>query len=69
MAVLDIHLDYQPQNVLKPYKAPKVSSLRTALIGVNGGLTYTMDRLNDMTENDMLYAARVHGLAIGTPTR
>jgi hypothetical protein len=67
MAVLDVDLDYTPQNALKPYRGPKVSSLRTALIGVNGGLTYTASRLNDMTKNDMLYAARVHGLAIGTP--
>ena len=39
--------------------------MRTALAAVNGGLSYTTDRLNAMTENDMISACRIHGLTVG----
>ncbi len=39
--------------------------MRTALAAVNGGLSYTTDRLNAMTENDMISACRIHNLTVG----
>lgn len=39
--------------------------MRTALAAVNSGLSYTADRLNAMTENDMISACRIHNLTVG----
>jgi cytoplasmic iron level regulating protein YaaA (DUF328/UPF0246 family) len=47
-------------------KSPKVSSLRTALTAYNG-TSYSAARLDDMTKNDMIYAARIHGLTVANP--
>ena len=67
MARMDIVLDPTPQNALKPYRGPSVTALRTALTTYNA-TSYSVARLDDMTKNDMLYACRTHGLAVGTPT-
>ena len=62
MANFDIRNDTQPQNNLKRPSKPAISDLRTALAGV--GSSYTADRLNAMTLNDMISAARIHGLTV-----
>jgi hypothetical protein len=67
MARGDIYTDPLPQNALKPIRTPQVSSLRTALFGYNA-TSYSQARLDDMTENDMVYAARTHGLTVVNPT-
>ena len=64
MANFDIGYDTTPLNRLRRPAGPKISDLRTALLAVNGGVSYTADRLNGMTENDMISAARIHGLSI-----
>ena len=64
MANFDTYNDTTPQNTLKPPRLPKVSALRTALLAVNSGASYTADRLNAMTKNDMISAARAHNLTV-----
>lgn len=65
MAVFDIKYDTQPRNVFSVPRGPKISDMRTALAAVNGGLSYTADRLNAMTKNDMISACRIHNLTVG----
>jgi hypothetical protein len=67
MAVHDVVNDPLPQLVFMAVKSPKVSSLRTALTAYSG-TSYPASRLNDMTKNDMIYAARIHGLTVANPT-
>ena len=64
MANFDTYNDTTPQNALKPPRLPRVSALRTALLSVNSGTSYTADRLNAMTKNDMISAARAHSLPV-----
>lgn len=64
MANFDIKYDTAPQNSLRQARGPKISDLRTALAAVNGGLSYTADRLNAMTKNDMISAVRLHSLTV-----
>ena len=64
MANFDTYNDTSPQNKLKPPRLPKVSDLRTALLAVNSGASYTAARLNSMTKNDMISAARAHSLTV-----
>ena len=65
MAVFDIKYNTQPQNAFSAPRGPKISDMRTALAAVNSGLSYTADRLNAMTENDMISACRIHNLTVG----
>lgn len=65
MAIFDIKYDTQPQNVFSAPRGPKISDMRAALAAVNSGLSYTADRLNAMTENDMISACRIHNLTVG----
>jgi hypothetical protein len=44
---------------------PTVAALKTALGTVNGGTSFTAARLQAMTFNDLVFAARSHGV---TPT-
>ena len=64
MANFDTYNDTTPQNALKTTRLPVVSALRTALLTVNSGASYTADRLNAMTKNDMISAARAHNLTV-----
>lgn len=63
MALFDVKNDVTPVNTLKPPSAPTVAALRTALTTYNA-TSYSVDRLNTMSENDMVYAARLHGLTV-----
>jgi len=64
MANLDVKNDITPTNQFKPPSLPKISDMRTALLTVNGGDSYPAHRLETMTENDMIYACRVHNLSV-----
>lgn len=66
MAQHDVYNDPAPQNALRPLKTPKVSSLRSAL-ATHNATSYSAERLNDMTRNDMFYAAKVHNLGVANP--
>lgn len=65
MANFDIKYDTQPQNRFNRPRGPKISDMRTALLAVNGGVSYTNSRLDGMSENDMIYACIAHNLTIG----
>ena len=65
MANFDRNYDTTPQNAFASPRGPKISDMRTALAAVNGGLSYTADRLNGMSENDMISACRIHNLTVG----
>lgn len=43
---------------------PTIASLKTALATVNSGASYSTARLNAMTYNDLVHAARLHGLSV-----
>lgn len=64
MALHDVRNDPAPQNALKAPSTPTIGALRTALLTVNSGNSYPAARLESMTENDMVYAARTHGLSV-----
>lgn len=63
MANHDVLNDVAPVNALKRPSKPTVSALRTAL-NTYSATSYSTDRLNAMTKNDMVYAARLHGLTV-----
>lgn len=64
MANHDVYNDTTPQKKFKPISEPTITELRTALLTVNGGNSYPAATLNTMTRNDMIYAAREHGLSV-----
>jgi hypothetical protein len=64
MANFDVNNDTTPSNKLTKPSAPLISDLRTALLAFNGGLSYPAATLNTMSENDLVYAARAHGLTV-----
>lgn len=64
MANFDRKYDTQPQNIFASPRGPKISDMRTALSAVSGGVSYTADRLNGMTENDMIFACRTENLTV-----
>ncbi len=45
-----------------PDHPANIGALKTALLAVNGGASYTAARLNTMTYNDLCYAYKVAGL-------
>lgn len=63
MANHDIKADTTPANSNMPPWKPTVAALRTALSTFNA-TTFSADRLNAMSKNDMIYAARVSGLTV-----
>lgn len=63
MANFDVKNDVAPTNRFKPPSSPTIAALRAALTTYSA-TSYTADRLNAMTENDMIYAARLHGLTV-----
>lgn len=63
MANTDSKNGVTPVNTFKPPSAPTVSALRTAL-NTHSATSYSTDRLETMTELDMIYACRVHGLSV-----
>lgn len=63
MANYDVKNDVAPVNTLKPPSKPTVSALRTAL-NAHNGTSYSAARLDIMGDNDMVYAARLHGLTV-----
>ena len=64
MANFDIAYDTAPQNVFNRPRGPKISDMRTALLTVNSGNSYTDDRLNGMSKNDMVNACALEGLTV-----
>lgn len=63
MANHDIRNDVAPAQTLKRPSLPTVAALRTAL-NTHSATSYSTDRLNGMSKNDMISAARTHGLSV-----
>jgi hypothetical protein len=63
MANHDVRIDITPQNAFRRAKGPTITALRAALTA-HSGVSYPSHRLDTMTDNDMVYAARVHGLTV-----
>lgn len=63
MANHDVLNDTTPVNRLKRPSKPTVTALRAALTTFSA-TSYSTDRLNAMTKNDMISAARIHNLTV-----
>jgi len=64
MADFDIANDgYNPTNIWSPLQKPSIAGLKAALTAFNA-TTFSASKLNLMSRNDMLYAARVNGVAV-----
>lgn len=59
----DVKNDVTPVQPFDPPHLPTISAMRTAL-STFSATSYSTDRLNTMTELDMLYACRVHNLTV-----
>lgn len=64
MANFDIKYDTTPQNRFNRPRGPKISDMRTAL-STFSSTSYTAARLDQMSENDMIYACVTHNLTVG----
>ena len=63
MANFDILNDTTPKNTVKRPAGPTIAALRTAL-NTFSATSYSTSRLDAMSENDMVYASKVHGLTV-----
>ena len=63
MPVFDIQYDTTPQNPFGKPRGPKISDMKTALSTYNA-TSYTTERMNQMTEGDLVYACHIHGLTV-----
>lgn len=63
MPVFDQRYDTAPQNKSARPRGPKISDLKAALTTFNS-TTYTTDRLNQMSYNDLVYACNAHNLTV-----
>lgn len=63
MANTDVRNDIAPKQGFTKPSLPTIAALRTALKAAKPS-SYTDDRLNTMTRNDMLYAVRVEGVTV-----
>ena len=59
----DQRYDTTPQNPRSRARGPKISDLKAALTTFNS-TSYTADRLNQMTYNDLVHACVVHNLTV-----
>lgn len=64
MVDFDRRNDTTPQQKWDAPSKPTIADLKAALATVNGGASYTAARLNTMTLNDCIYAARLEGLSV-----
>lgn len=63
MPAFDIRYDTTPQNKQGRPRGPKISDMKTALTTFSAS-SYTADRLNQMSENDLVYACVTHNLTV-----
>ena len=61
--VFDQRYDTQPQNLRSRARGPKISDLKAALTTFSVS-SYTPERLNQMTYNDLVYACVTHNLTV-----
>ena len=63
MPVFDIKYDTTPQNRFGKPRGPKISDMKTAL-STYSATSYTTERMNQMTKNDLVSACNIHGLTV-----
>lgn len=63
-------VDFDPANQAHPVKLPtlgglpKVADLKTAISGSAHAAKYPASFMQTATKNDLIYAARLHGIAV-----
>ena len=63
MPAFDQRYDTTPQNKASRPRGPKITDLKTAL-STFSATSYTADRLNQMSFNDLVYACVAHNLTV-----
>lgn len=63
MPAFDQRYDTAPQNKQTRPRGPKITDLKTALTTFSS-TSYTADRLNQMSYNDLVYACQTHNLTV-----
>ncbi len=63
MPAFDQRYDTLPQNKNSKPRGPSIANLKSALTTYNS-TSYSADRLNQMTMNDLVSACVVHGLTV-----
>lgn len=63
MANYDVRNDVTPVQQFDPPSLPTVAAMRSALT-THSATSYSADRLNAMTELDMIFACRTHSLSV-----
>ena len=63
MADLDIFNDVTPKLQYSRPSAPLISAMKTALAAYNG-TSYSALTMRTMSERDLAYACRLHGLSV-----
>ena len=63
MAHADLFNDVTPQKVFRPVKGAKVADLKAALTTFSA-TSYPAAVTQAMTRQDLIYAARLHGLSV-----
>lgn len=63
MPAFDRRYDTLPQNRASKPRGPSIANLKTAL-STYSGTSYTTDRLNQMSYNDLVSACAVHNLTV-----
>lgn len=61
--VFDQRYDTAPENKQGRPRGPKITDLKSAL-STFSSTSYSTERLNQMTYNDLVHAARVHNLSV-----
>lgn len=59
----DLLNDVTPKNTNRPPVGPTVAALKSALSTYNS-TSYPATYLNTATKNDLIYAAKLHGLSV-----
>lgn len=63
MPAFDIAYDTAPANRSMKPRGPSITNLKSALTTFNA-TSYTADRLNQMSKNDLIYACVTHNLTV-----
>lgn len=63
MPAFDIRYDTPPANRASRPRGPSLVNLKAALTTYNA-TSYTADRMNQMTKNDLIHACTLHGLTV-----
>ena len=63
MPAFDIRYDTNPSSRASRPRGPSLVNLKAALTTYNA-TSYTADRMNQMSKNDLIHACTLHGLTV-----